>query len=214
MNNYYVYAHQKPDGSGQEVGIKTGGNTMLEKAKKAYSEIFELVEKCGDLCIFDTNELKRKSKCHLLGIELREKYNIDIDPKKIQSPDYNRFGDYMSIGHWGEKYRRTISWSDNGIQPEDELLLSISFPTGAYIFGDDYPTHLFDTFFDELKTYCPKYIDTHNNGLYFSMDKAGNVFNNFKNIMDKYRELNKEDFKQRKIIKLKEELDKLQGIVK
>jgi len=71
------------------------------------------------------------------------------------------------VGWWGEKYGRHISWSDDGKQPEDELLLVISFPTGAYIFGDDYPTEFFKEFFQELKTYNPKYTDTTNKTLYF-----------------------------------------------
>jgi len=111
----------------------------------------------------------------------------------------------------GEKYQRTISWSDNGDQPDDELLLLIKFPTGAYIFGEDYPTDLFHKFFTELVKLKPKYTDIHNSTLYYSMDNAGSVYNEFNLLYKKYHELNKEDYKQRKIQKMKDELEKLEN---
>jgi len=184
---------------------------LLEKAEKAYNEIFEAIKKYGDLTVFNIAELERQSKCHLCGIELKEKYGFDIDPKTITSFEWVRLNNNFTVGLWGEKYRRTVSWSDDGTQPEDERLLVISFPTGAYIFGDDYPEDLFKKFFLELKSFNPKYTDSHNHGLYYSMDNAGKVFNNFKNIMNKYNELNREDYKQRRIKKMKDELKKLEG---
>jgi len=182
----------------------------INEAKKAYSEILETLKKYKDICVIDIDDLERKSKYHLFGIELKEKYGLNINPKNIRSLDWNSFGDHLSIGLWGEKYRRTISWSDDGKQPEDEILLEISFSTGAYIFGQDYPTELFQKFFLEIKSYKPKYLDSHNQSLYFSMDNAKDVFNNFDSILKKYREINKKDFKLREIKRMKEELGKLE----
>lgn len=178
---------------------------------KAYSEILKVLKKYKDVCVFDVDDLERKAKYHLFGVKLKEEYGFDIDPKNIHSLDWVNFGDHTSIGLYGEKYRRKISWSDNGEQPEDELLLKIGFSTGAFIFGDDYPTELFQKLFLELSGLNPKYTDIHNSSLYFSMDNAGIVFNDFKSIMAKYSEINKEDFKQRKIIKMEEELKKLKS---
>jgi len=146
------------------------------------------------------------------GIELKEKYGLDIEPKNIQSLDWIKFGGYMAIGWFGTEYNRNISWSDDGKQPENELLLQIGFPTGSYIFGDDRPVDLFKKFFLELKTYNPKYIDTANKCLYFSMDNAGKIFNEFKSILSKYNEINKEEFKKRRIEKIKEELKELETL--
>lgn len=180
------------------------------KEKKAYIEIFELIKKYEDMCVFDLVDLERKSQHHLLGIELKEMYGFNIDPKIVHSLDYINFGRYMNLCQWGEGTSREISWSDNGEQPGNELLLSISFPTGAYIFGDDYPKDLFSQFFSELKSYNPKYLDTANKSLYFSLDNAGIIFNKFKSILEKYYKLNKEDFKKRKIKRMKDELEKLE----
>ncbi len=177
--------------------------------KELYDEILKLVEKSKDNLVYDFSEMKTKAKIHLFGIELKEKYGLDIDPKNMRSLDYNSFGDHLCISRYGEGRKRTISWPDQDRQPENELLLQIGFPTGAYIFGKDYPKELFQKFFNELKTYKPKYTDSHNDCLYFSMDNASGVFNNFKAILQKYYKLNETDYNARKIKKMEEDLKKL-----
>jgi hypothetical protein len=179
------------------------------ETKKAYEEILGLINKYKDIVLFSYGDLERRSKQHLFGLKLQEKYGLEIKPENIGSLDYNRFGEYMSIGQWGEKYNRTISWLDNGKQPEDEVLLQLSFPTGAHIFGDDYPTPFFQEFFNELKTYKPDYIDTTNKNLYWKIKNSKDIFNGFPAILKKYYERNKEDAKKRKIEKLHRELELL-----
>jgi len=181
------------------------------KAKKAYAEILELMKEHEDVCIFDVSDLERQAENHLFGIKLREKHGFDIEPKDIRSTDWVNLRGPMSVGIWGEKYHRTISFSDDGRQPVDELLLQISFSTGAYIFGNDYPKELFQLFFDELVSYSPKYKDTANKSLYYSMDNASKIHNEYDSIIKKYHELNEEDFKQRKIKRMEAELEELKG---
>lgn len=183
----------------------------METVKKAYDEIFEALKKYNDVCVFDINDLERKAKIHLFGLQLKEEFGLDIKPESVDSLDCIRIGDDRYIVWYGGKTNRTISWSDDGRQPEDELLFKISFPTGAYIFGGDYPTEFFHKFWMELKSYNPKYTDTANKSLYFSMDNAANIFNNYKSIVAKYNEENNKDVKLRKIAKMKEELEKLQS---
>ena len=182
--------------------------------EQAYKEILDVIKKHREICVYDVNEMEFLAKKHLFGIELKEKYGFNIEPRNIQSLDWNRFSDYMSLGLWGKTYNRKISWPDDGKQPEDELLLELNFSTGAYIFGDfsdhDYPTEFFKEFFQELKAYNPKYVDTTNKNLYFSMVNAGKIFNEFPALLTKYYDLNKTDAKERKIKKLQAELDKLQ----
>jgi hypothetical protein len=50
-----------------------------------------------------------------------------------------------------------------------------------------------------------------NHGLYWKIENASAIFNSYKDVLKKYLELNAEDFKQRKIEKMKAELEKLQG---
>lgn len=197
----------------------TQSNSALKveekKEEQAYSEILAVLKKYKNICAYDVDSMESLAKKHLFGIELKEKYGFNIDPQNIQSLSWNSFGEYMSVGQWGKKHNRTISWSDDDNQPENELLLQISFPTGAYIFrdnlDDDCPTDFFKEFFKELKTYNPKYTDTNNNKLYFSMSNAGKMFNEFPVILKKYYELNKIDSKKREIKKLEEQLGKLKG---
>ena len=51
---------------------------MLEEAKRAYEEIFEVIEKHGDLCVFNVVNLKREAECHIFGLELKEKYGLNF----------------------------------------------------------------------------------------------------------------------------------------
>ena len=184
----------------------------MEEIKKAYGEILEVLGKHKDIVVFNFKELEQKASNHIFGSELVEKFGLVIDPKDVRIPeyDYTIFSNKRFIGKYGDKYRRTIAWSDNELQPEDEILFSISFSTGAYMFGDDYPTELFYQFFQELKSYNPDYSDTTNKCLYWKLENAKDVFNEYGNILQKYHEINKTDSKKRKIEKLKKELGDLE----
>lgn len=182
-------------------------------AKDGYKKLIALAKKYKDVCIIDPpDHLEYIAKNHLFGLELVEKYGLNLDPKKINT-SWNNISEYLYIGFYdGEKAR--ISWSDNDEQPDNEYLLSISFPTGAYIFGsssnDDYPSEFFQKFFNELRSYGPKFLDSVNHNLYYSLDNAKDVFSNFNSILKKYYELNKVDFNKRKAKKLREEAEKLE----
>lgn len=180
------------------------------QTKKAYQEIIDVLNKHKNICVFDVISLELKAKAHIFGLKLKD-YGLNIDPKDISSPKYNRFGEYMAIGMWGANHRRTIGCSDNNKQPDNELLLVIRFSTGAYIFGDDYPTELFNEFWQELKEYNPAYLDSTNNCIYFSIAHAKDIFNNFQQILKKYHDKNKKEFISRKIKKLETELRKLKN---
>lgn len=188
----------------------------MEKQEKAYNEILKLLKKHKDILVFDADELERKAKVHLYGLKLKEVYELDINPKRVDSLDYNKFGEWKKIAWFGEKYSRTISWSVDGRQPKDENLFFLSFPTGAYIFGDgtifnkDYPTVFFEKFWLELKTYKPDYIDEANHCLYWKLENAKEMFNSFEDVLKKYYELNKDDVKQRRIEKMKKDLEQLE----
>jgi len=182
----------------------------MEKVKKAYDEILKVLHKNREICVFDVSDLERKAKIHLFGLELKEVYGLNIDPKQVNSIHYQSFGE-KKIGLFGEKYRRTISWSVDGRQPEDEYLFTVSFPTGAYIFGEDYETDFFKKFWLELKEFKPDYIDEANHCLYWKLENAKDAFNNYDATLKKYYELNKEDVKRRRIEKMKKELEQLEN---
>lgn len=109
--------------------------------------------------------------------KISEEFDIPI-PSYYYNTDWINLGYHHSIGVYGEK--RKICSPDNGVQPQEgERLYRMCFPTGAYTLGAEYPTQTFEAFFEELKTYQPKYIDSNNSSLYFTADKAGEAYKTF-----------------------------------
>jgi hypothetical protein len=168
------------------------------------------------------DEIKNKIENRLQSIEWKEKYNITVPLDTDFTRNYfklsNSYGNlYFSYyddakqEHESGKGGRYIGWSDDGSQPLNEWLLSISFGTGAYIFGDDYPVEMFQNYFNELKTLNHKFIDSANYYIYWTLEEAGNVLIQLPIITQKYIELNNKDSKVRKIKKLEEELNKLKN---
>lgn len=193
--------------------------------KKAYKEIEKVCEKHLDIAdhpdMGDITTMLDSAKNHLLVIEWSEKYGIELPHKtRLYRANYARLNDYLAISYYkdGEEDKeegsgKYISWSDDKRQPKDEWLLVISFPTGGYIFGEDYERHkqLFQDFFDELKSYNPDYSDTMNSGLYWRLESSSDIYKQFGDILQKYRERNRSELKSRKIEALKEELSQMEN---
>lgn len=182
-------------------------NILLEKAKQVYEDNKQLFEDLG-ISSFESvhKELQRATWLNTLS---EYGYN-NLSYLRIECKGDNeihlRLNDYMYIASMGQKYYRTISWSDDKRQPEDEVMLVISFPTGPYIFGSDYLPKLFEEFFEELKSYGYKYLDTINKNIYFSVETGAKVANEFKEVMNKYCEKHRQGANKRKIDRLREEL--------
>lgn len=190
---------------------------LTKKKIEFYKQALNLLNENQEIDIEGDNIL---SKCRVENaisvLELSEAFGIPLEIGSSclwASISSYAEREYMNIGFFPKGEER-ISWSDDGMQPEDEHLLVVSFPTGAYIFGGyfskDYPTDAFNAFFDELKSYGPKYADTVNHCLYFTSDVAADVYWNFKALMNKYRGIAIEENKRRKREKLEAELKKLE----
>jgi hypothetical protein len=63
--------------------------------------------------------------------------------------------------------------------------------------------------FSELKGFNPKYSDTTNHNLYFTKDTAKFVHESFDALLNKYKAIASDEIKEKRRIKLQEELDKL-----
>lgn len=182
----------------------------LQEAKKNYNKIFKIIKSNKDLLNFDLDQLQHNAECHLFGLKLKEVYGLNIDEKKIFNIKYQELKSNVYLT-FIDSEKTTISWEDNNKKPKGEILIKFSYSTGAYFFDNDYPTDFFQKFFLELKSYNPDYCDSANRSLYFKLENAKDIFNNYDCIVKKYRELNKEDAKQRKIIAMQRELDKLKS---
>ena len=196
-----------------------------KQIKEMYTDVLGVCNKYED--IDDTNyrfsdvkDMKIKALDHLMVVEWSEKFGIELNHdlrpysnKHIRlSPDnlsFSKYDDGMKDKNIGSS--KYISWSDDGKQPKDEWLFIASFPTGAYIFGDNYEQQqdLFQEFFNELKEYKPDYSDTTNHALYWKMDNCKEIYNKYKEILQKYQDKNREEFTARKKERLEKELASL-----
>lgn len=175
----------------------------MEKLK----EIIKICEKeeCNIL-----EDIKTMCEKQLLAEELNSKFGFNLSYKDICCEDWIKISNYygdMGIGIWGVDYNRTICNIQE--QPINERLFSICFPTGAYIFGEDYPKKLFERFYSELETYKPKYNDKINHDLYFDLDNGAKIYKEYENILRKYQKEHNDGAKQRKIEELQKEIDRL-----
>lgn len=171
------------------------------------------IEKIIEICEGNTKnetlqEIKFICKRQLLADEVRKKFGKKLNYRDAANDTYLKLDSNMSVGIWGEDYRRTIC--NSYMQPNNEKLFSISFPTGPYLFGDDYPKELFERFFEEIKTYQPKYIDDINHHLLFDLDNGAKLYKKYYEILKKYDDEYRAGIKQRKINKLKEEIERLE----
>lgn len=140
--------------------------------------------------------------------KISEEFDIPI-PSYYCNTDWIDLSYHHHISVYGGE--RKICSPDNGIQPQEgERLYRMCFPTGAYTLGAEYPTQTFKAFFEELKSYQPKYVDSNNSSLYFTADKAGAAYKAFPRLLEKYKEQAEAEVKQKKIEKLQAELAKLE----
>lgn len=201
--------------------------------KDAYTEILSVCEKYPGFRsryaseFGDIHKMEVSAKNHLLLISWYEKYGLKLNHSNdLYGSNFSRISEYTSFQYFNDakkekdskKGGRYISWPDDGKQPKNEWLFCISFSTGPYIFGnagfgddDDCPVEFFRQFFDELKSYKPAFIDSHNNNLYFKLTNAKSIYDDFNGILKKYYALNAEDKKQRDIKKLEAQLEKMKS---
>lgn len=188
----------------------------MNKKIKAFEEIIKVMDKHNEIVAHESSiDIRRTLTDKIKLQKIADSFSIELGPRYEGAGSWLKLSEHCAIGLYGENHRRTISWSDDGRQPEEEWLYQISFPTGAYIFGDYfsdfYPTETFNAFFVELKSYGPKYSDSNNHNLYFSADTAKKVHEKFDEIFKKYRELAREEYKKIQVRKLQEELAELTG---
>jgi len=186
--------------------------------KETFQKIIDICEEATDT-EGTLSEIRTQAKNRVIRYEWKEKYGIELSSDcRFAQYDYTNLDDYQGIFYFKDGYTyhkegrgRSISWPEGGKQPVDEWLYSISFSTGAYIFGDDYDgqQQLFQDFFEELRTYKPDYEDLHNHSLYWKVENAKEIMSQFKVILNKYRERNRDELKARKIEKLQKELESL-----
>lgn len=173
-----------------------------------HEALLETLEEYSD--ILDGNndiDVRRELRSTIGFLEVSREFDIDfgkVSGYHHMNFEVNQFTRLMKGAQ--------ISYSDDDRQPEaDEYLYVISFPTGAYIFGQHYPIRLFQEFFHELREYGPKYLDSANKTLYFDSSNAKEIHRDFSGILKKYEERAQDDYKRIRREQLVEELRKLEN---
>lgn len=181
------------------------------EAIKAHEELMKVVEKYdkefeGSVTVPSVcsigREIERLEKEEEFGIQLAW---VDDGYFSVAGA----YDNWSRVLYFSEESGRSISWPDDGRQPENEWLYVVSFPTGPYIFGGEYPEETFRAFFAELKQFEPKYCDTANKSLYFTGSKAKAVHEDFWHIFNKYKDEVEKELKQKRRDHLLKELEKL-----
>ena len=188
--------------------------------KNVFQKIIKICEENTDT-EGTLSKIRIKAKNRVIRYEWEEKFGIKLNSNcRFAEYDYIRFDDYQTISYFKDGYvskkdgfGRSISWSEKDKQPVNEWLYEVSFPTGAYIFGDDYKgqKQLFQEFFEELRTYKPDYEDLHNSHLYWKIENAKKIMSKFQTILKKYHDKNKDELKTREIIKLEARLKEIKS---
>lgn len=172
----------------------------LERIKKIYKEILDIIKKYEDDIVLNVSELEEKIKLHLFGVKLKEKYGLNVVPQSIRSLNYISFGDYKSI--WLASKNQKVKFPVE----KEEYFFELDFSTGAFMFssdGEEYPEEFFNQFWEELKSYKPDYEDSRNHILCWKLENAKDIFNSFDDILKKYYEMNKERIKKNGVERLK-----------
>lgn len=180
---------------------KIKAHKELLRVVKKHEEVFKGSSVASDLSI--KWEIERLEKEEEFGMLLSRSgdglFSVD-----------GAYDNWSRVLYFSEDNGRSIGWSDDGRQPENEWLYVITFPTGAYIFGQSYPTETFQSFFTELKQFEPKYCDTANKSLYFTPDKAKAVHESFWEIFNRHKTVVGSELKKKRKAELLEELERLE----
>lgn len=181
------------------------------KTIDAYKKILKVIKSCAkDVKLDSSVDVSNRLEQLITREEIQESFGINLLGCYDYSDTHFRVCSDTYIAKYGSKHNQTISWLDEGKQPKDEWLLAITYPTGAYIFGDDYQKETFEQYFNELKEFEPKYVDTANHCLYYTADKAKAVYEKVGEVLKKYRVIAEDNRKASKIEALKKQLEVLE----
>jgi len=179
----------------------------IQSKINAYRELQGVIEKYPEEFKkdYDLHKTYETLKC----LEMQQRFGIPLMYHSSTQYQVERaYDNWTHVALYGEDHRK-VSWLDEGEQPENEWLYCISFPCGAYIFGDSYPEKTFNAFFNELKSFGAKYCDTANHSLYFTEENSKKVYDAFWGIFNKYKAMVADEMKEQRKKELEAELAKL-----
>lgn len=182
----------------------------MQEQLNAYKALYETAKQHRD---FISDQHFRPIKEKVEELELSVEFNMKLEysgPTCYRVP--NSYDNWSRVLWYGDKNTHTyIGCSDDSTQPKNEWLYVMSFTTGGHMFGDKYPVETFRAFFEELKSFEPKYCDTINSTLYFTKETAHKVHAAFWEIFKKYKAMCQQEYERNRVKELEAELAKLKG---
>ena len=168
--------------------------------KPEFSTRVSIQEWLGDV----ENEIWRSEMNEEFGIRVTDYYG---------NRDYTRLDEFRFIATYGPGIIREIAWPDDDVQPDNEVLLCISFSSGPYIFGKSgtVSKEFFQRLLSEILAFNPDYKDTINHSFYWKLENARDVNEAFPSILAKYRKLNVEDRELREAERLEQKAKELRA---
>lgn len=173
----------------------------------------------GKTC-YEEDRFREQIDNQLTLFDLGEKLGTHIPSH--HSGTYLKLKEGVALQKFYEGCAGQISYPDDGEQPAPGWYLVLKFPCGPYTFSraftDEYPRKTFYAFFEELKSFGAKHVDTANNGLYFTLDvnpsPAREVYKQYDDIFKKYYDMAKEETLAKRIALAEAELAKLREVGK
>ena len=188
-----------------------------EKIEKIWDIVKNCEFKSDDGASYRLFNIKKELEKYIIKYSYYDKYGVEIKEDYINNENNIKLDEkYASI-----RILRIIGTKESGSyilnsdkQPNDELLMSYSHPTGAYMFesfsGNYYDKELFLMYFNELKKYNYKYIDEMNHDIYFDLDEGFKLYKEYPKICKKYQIMFDRRKKKNEADKLREKLSELE----
>lgn len=198
----------------------------LQFAKKLHEKFFALLEKHKDFHNFPISYLKKQSDNFLFEMTLKHLYGFKINSNVITNFKWQDMGKYMTIC-----FIDKTTYTEHFLTKLDDFefgkhWLRIYLKNPYTFIPDDFednafygvPVNTYNKFINELLEYQPKYFDPNNNAMYFEIEKAGKVFNDYFALYEKYEleaqqelMLKKKEYLLEEVQKLQKEIDQIKN---
>lgn len=191
----------------------------MRTLKSTYNEIFRFLENYKSEIVFDIQKLKWIAEEHLFYNRLKNDYDFNVNMGRCLKGGV--FNDSFVELKYGVYYLKVNEYNmsgsfDDGIYPEhNEELVKVDIlgciPNISFIKDTFLCSAITNSFFAFLKTYDPKYMDTVNKILYFTLENGAKVYNEYDAFIDDWYKKTKGAENNAKINELESQIDKLKN---
>jgi len=184
---------------------------MAQNLEEVYKELLDIYENNKKLLAKDEPIFHGiKIKQHWLEINRRFGLNVNVWYGDLRM-DYATYSNYATIIEVGNSCNIS-EFEDEWKKPiKGELLMQLRFSTGVYLFSSENYNldYIFYQFFNELKELGAKYVCTASRRLYFSIEDAARVHEEFIKLYEKYKKMAEDEQKKQKLLRLTKQINEI-----